>query len=87
MTKAACTAASGIAAGANDPLAEVILRHPTRFGRNFVIATGRVNDPGVLAFPVAQLRIDNVLWRSTGPNSRSPPSPSWTRRRSPRRRA
>jgi len=44
------------------------------FARNFVITTSGVNDPNVLAFTIAQLGIDNVLWAIDYPYEQSQPA-------------
>lgn len=44
------------------------------FARNFVITTSGVNDEHVLAFTIAQLGIDNVLWAIDYPYEQSAPA-------------
>lgn len=44
------------------------------FARNFVITTSGVNDDNVLAFTIAQLGIDNVLWAIDYPYEQSKPA-------------
>ncbi len=44
------------------------------FARNFVITTSGVNDEQVLAFTIAQLGLDKVLWAIDYPYEQSAPA-------------